>query len=285
MAKYTHWEQLLEARNEKLNLNYRVCTDNYAWHNPSTKFLSFENALFGNPDGENYSAKELFRKGSKLQIDRESKYGKAHFVVIWSDMFSWALIIERSKNIVTYVSASEIDILESEHRSKESSPPDYKYKLKLLCERITEPKSFLFDKDFFTNELPVEIKSTAKKIETEENDDELHQINIELEQLVKSSLSSKKQRRKRLEKASKKAIRKKVTTYVFIRNPDVIAETLDRANGVCEKCESKAPFIRAKDSTPYLEVHHEKMLSEGGDDHPTNTIALCPNCHRKMHYG
>jgi len=26
-------------------------------------------------------------------------------------------------------------------------------------------------------------------------------------------------------------------------------------------------------------------LSEGGEDTLENAIALCPNCHRKMHYG
>jgi len=34
---------------------------------------------------------------------------------------------------------------------------------------------------------------------------------------------------------------------------------------------------------PYLEVHHIIWLSKGGDDDIDNTVALCPNCHKKMH--
>ena len=34
---------------------------------------------------------------------------------------------------------------------------------------------------------------------------------------------------------------------------------------------------------PYLEAHHVKWLGDGGSDSIDNTVALCPNCHRKMH--
>ena len=57
------------------------------------------------------------------------------------------------------------------------------------------------------------------------------------------------------------------------------------ANGVCEKCDSPAPFNRTKDGTPYLEVHHWKFLADGGKDIVENAGALCPNCHREAHYG
>lgn len=76
-----------------------------------------------------------------------------------------------------------------------------------------------------------------------------------------------------------------VTTTVFIRNPVVIAVVLARANGVCEKCKTNAPFRRASDETPYLEVHHKVRLADGGVDSVQNAIALCPNCHREAHYG
>ena len=38
-----------------------------------------------------------------------------------------------------------------------------------------------------------------------------------------------------------------------------------------------------KDGSPYLEPHHIVWLSRGGEDTPSNTVALCPNCHRRMH--
>lgn len=72
---------------------------------------------------------------------------------------------------------------------------------------------------------------------------------------------------------------------LYRRNPDVVAERLHQARGACEKCKQAASFNRRADGRPYLEVHHKKPLSEGGLDNVDNTIALCPNCHREMHYG
>ena len=43
-------------------------------------------------------------------------------------------------------------------------------------------------------------------------------------------------------------------------------------------------ICRKKDGTPYLESHHIIWLKDGGADSLENTVALCPNCHRKMHH-
>lgn len=75
-----------------------------------------------------------------------------------------------------------------------------------------------------------------------------------------------------------------VKTTVFKRNPYVAAEVLCRANGICENCKNPAPFYKV-DKTPYLEVHHKVPLAEGGEDSIENSVALCPNCHRHVHYG
>lgn len=74
-------------------------------------------------------------------------------------------------------------------------------------------------------------------------------------------------------------------TKVFDRNPFVIVMALNRANGICELCGKNAPFSRRKDGTPYLEVHHKNRLADGGEDIIENVIAICPNCHRKQHFG
>lgn len=103
---------------------------------------------------------------------------------------------------------------------------------------------------------------------------------------VEKSLSdSSDERKKRLQKAIKKPTVIQIVSKGFRRNPDVIAEVLERANGVCESCKLSAPFIRKKDNTPYLEVHHKLTLAEGGEDIVKNTEALCPNCHREAHFG
>ncbi|ELB2755723.1 HNH endonuclease [Vibrio alginolyticus] len=70
----------------------------------------------------------------------------------------------------------------------------------------------------------------------------------------------------------------------FIRDPAVKAWVLLRANGICECCNKSAPFITAS-GKPYLEVHHLIRLIDNGPDTPENCVAVCPNCHRELHYG
>ena len=74
------------------------------------------------------------------------------------------------------------------------------------------------------------------------------------------------------------------TRNVYQRSRDVRNYVLARANGKCEGCRTSAPFLRT-DGTPYLEPHHLRRLSDGGPDHPAHVIALCPNCHRRVHAG
>lgn len=78
---------------------------------------------------------------------------------------------------------------------------------------------------------------------------------------------------------------KTLTTVTSItRDPAVKAWVLRAAKGQCEHCEQLAPFI-GTDGMPYLETHHVRRLADGGSDTVTNTVALCPNCHREAHYG
>ncbi len=101
----------------------------------------------------------------------------------------------------------------------------------------------------------------------------------------KSQKSTPSERKARLKDAPKKPKQLFVTSTTYQRNSDVVAEVLDRAKGVCEKCKKNAPFIRARNNTPYLEVHHIVHLANDGDDTVENSMALCPNCHRESHFG
>jgi len=69
-----------------------------------------------------------------------------------------------------------------------------------------------------------------------------------------------------------------------VRDPGVKAWLLNNARGICESCSEPAPFTKANGGR-YLEVHHLKRLSDRGSDTITNAIAVCPNCHRELHYG
>jgi len=103
--------------------------------------------------------------------------------------------------------------------------------------------------------------------------------------VAESQSISSQARQKRLSTASKIPERVPVVSTAFKRNPDVVAEALARANGHCEECKLSAPFLRARDNTPFLEIHHKVMLSVGGQDTVENALALCPNCHRRLHFG
>ena len=78
-------------------------------------------------------------------------------------------------------------------------------------------------------------------------------------------------------------IAKSKTTIVRERSPEVKAWVLMNSKYVCECCRKDAPFKRV-DGTPYLEVHHVVTLADNGPDTPENAVAVCPDCHRALHY-
>ncbi|MCP9759296.1 HNH endonuclease [Aquitalea sp. S1-19] len=71
----------------------------------------------------------------------------------------------------------------------------------------------------------------------------------------------------------------------YQRSARVKRYVLARSEGVCELCDNPAPFVRKSDGTPYLEPHHINRLSDGGLDHPQFVGAICPSCHREIHFG
>jgi len=82
--------------------------------------------------------------------------------------------------------------------------------------------------------------------------------------------------------AQSKAGSRQVVTTTYERNAYIAEYAKRRANGVCQLCDQPAPFA-GKNGQPYLETHHIIWLAQGGEDSVLNTVALCPNCHRKMH--
>lgn len=75
---------------------------------------------------------------------------------------------------------------------------------------------------------------------------------------------------------------RQVSTTTYERNGYIAEYARRRAEGVCQLCEQSAPFLDGNGG-PYLESHHIIWLSRGGEDSIENSVALCPNCHRKMH--
>ncbi|KAA1804759.1 MULTISPECIES: HNH endonuclease [Bacillus] len=71
-------------------------------------------------------------------------------------------------------------------------------------------------------------------------------------------------------------------TSVFTRSVYVKEFARRVSKGICQLCDKEAPFLD-KYGNPFLEVHHIHYLSKGGSDTIDNVVALCPNCHRKIH--
>lgn len=137
-------------------------------------------------------------------------------------------------------------------------------------------------KQFHTNEAIVGLRKAGYEsfqIESNETKDSFDG------EVAASLRLGQKERAARMAARNNKPQVKFVLTKQYDRSPHVVAEVLLRAKGICESCGAAAPFYRKSDGTPYLEVHHKKQLSHGGDDTVENAIALCPNCHRKSHFG
>ena len=96
------------------------------------------------------------------------------------------------------------------------------------------------------------------------------------------SLSDSELYEKAKQRSSLKPSERVTTISTYVRDVYVAEASKRRAKGICQLCEKPAPF-NDKNGNPYLECHHIIWLSEGGADELRNTVALCPNCHKKMH--
>ena len=100
---------------------------------------------------------------------------------------------------------------------------------------------------------------------------------------IKNKRLSLKELKEKSEIVSKycKSSTRKVVSSTYERNEYVRLYSLARAKGRCELCLQPAPFLVAGE--PYLESHHIRWLSRGGEDTNENVSAVCPNCHRRLH--
>ena len=76
--------------------------------------------------------------------------------------------------------------------------------------------------------------------------------------------------------------------FSYPRNPKIGKLALRNAEYKCEIDNSHKTFTSKFTFQPYLEVHHLVPMEKQDQfeyslDVPENVIALCPNCHRKVH--
>jgi len=116
-------------------------------------------------------------------------------------------------------------------------------------------------------ELPDE-----EKIISQENRKEREVYNLPIDEL-----------KGRAAKADPNPLPVETKSRYYPRDPYVSAYVKQRANGKCDLCGQDAPF-KTKGGEPFLESHHIVARADGGPDVINNAVALCPNCHKKMHH-
>lgn len=148
---------------------------------------------------------------------------------------------------------------------------------------VTGPITTAKEKDIDGNirevlKYPLKLKNENEKIIVNE---ESLKNSIEIKEKEVKKLSYDELKESAI-KIKSKANSKEILTIYRDRNPVISQYTKQRANGYCDLCKNEAPF-KNKNKEPYLESHHIITLAKGGPDVIYNTVALCPNCHRKMH--
>lgn len=124
--------------------------------------------------------------------------------------------------------------------------------------------------------FPLQLKSSSHLVIAE---DKQHVYAVKQKKAKRLSLE---ELAKRANESTRKPSTSKQMSTTYDRNPWVAEYAKRLANGICQLCYNPAPFVNKK-GEPYLETHHAVWLSRDGDDTPENTVALCPNCHKKMH--
>lgn len=151
-----------------------------------------------------------------------------------------------------------------------------------ICEQLKYCCDCILDKDrenyFFTIDVPKlenenvkyqnKIKKTHFDLSTKELIDKYNEI-IKEKETINYKFKNHSDYKKRYE-------RKSIVSTIAKKRAAGYCDLVDENN---EK--HKAPFSVNK--IPYLECHHVNWLSKGGEDTIDNVVALCPNCHRKMH--
>jgi len=105
---------------------------------------------------------------------------------------------------------------------------------------------------------------------------------IEESQRQKARQLSTDELKERAKRAKKRPSLRNIQAAIYERDAAVAVYAKRLAKGICDLCEEPAPFLNKKEEA-YLECHHIIWLAKGGEDTIENTVALCPNCHRKMH--
>jgi len=96
---------------------------------------------------------------------------------------------------------------------------------------------------------------------------------LELDELIKRAMQ-----------AEPKPDTHTTSTTVYNRDPSVVALARYRSDHTCEMPECDYKGFTKNNGKLYIETHHIIPRSEGGEDTVFNVAAVCPNCHKALHF-
>ncbi|MFJ7933693.1 HNH endonuclease [Sporosarcina sp. NPDC096371] len=151
-------------------------------------------------------------------------------------------------------------------------------RVQLIADPFTEKQLDKYNNARVVWVFSLKLKDGFKKLEIDIQKNE----NRKEKQVREAGKLSTEELRRRAELSHGKPGTRSVRSTTFERDQYIVEYAKRWANGVCQLCEEKAPF-NDKKGKPYFHTHHIKWLSKGGSDTIDNAVALCPNCHDKMH--
>lgn len=197
-----------------------------------------------------------YGEGKRGDQKKESP-GNKDMIIAAGNKSEWKVFLFEKIKANKYYYRGEIEI-DPLIRSK-SNILDIDYKPRAVLQFVLKLKESTED-FLYTEDDLIEIENSQKKTIKKMSPEIVHQIAKSKTQDIKVEF---------------------VTVKQYNRDQAVSKDTKNRAKGKCDLCNNEAPF-KTKDG-PYLENHHVITIAEGGPDFIYNTVALCPNCHRKMH--
>lgn len=213
-----------------------------------------------------------------LDIDEISGFSPTDYIDTMIS-FSQLSAIELKKQLSNVVnlddSSPAIQYLESFSRSSESKDLEKESQAVRSSENASRIQDSDSDKEGSQNDKVsqnnkhAQSDSNSKKVSTEED----------LKELRSKARESESEDPSRIDREGTRS-----QTQEYNRSPKVREYVKRRADGTCEGCGKPAPFI-SKTGDPYLHAHHIQELSDGGQDTIESVIALCPNCHYRVHHG
>lgn len=220
---------------------------------------------------------------------------KNNLLVLISDPYKGFYTDRWDGNVLYYTGTGKIGDQKLEKQNADLAE-SIKTGLQIHLFEVFNPKKYFYHgKVRFTGEL---LKEKQKDIEGKNREVIIfplekieHNYLVELEYLKhKENLSdseinskSSTEIKQLLDNYKPKPPSKRLISSIFYERNSILKEYVKRrADGKCELCNCNAPFLDNK-GNPFLEVHHIIWLARNGEDSIENTVALCPNCHRKMH--